>query len=78
MQMPQRFSEARWNAIVPTWRPTFPADAESYHLSREVAVQLEALEGHPDVLVRAEDFVRSEVLDDPFEELTKLVPTGRG
>jgi 3-methyl-2-oxobutanoate hydroxymethyltransferase len=56
---------------------TFPADAESYHLSREVSAQLEALEEHPDALVRAEDFVQSEVLDDPFEELTKLVPTGR-
>ena len=56
---------------------TFPADAESYHLSREVAVQLEALEEHPDVLVHAEDFLQGEVVDDPFEELNKLVPTGR-
>jgi hypothetical protein len=57
---------------------TFPADAESYHLPHEVAAQLEALEEHPDVLPRADDFVQCEVLDDPFDELNELVPTGRG
>jgi 3-methyl-2-oxobutanoate hydroxymethyltransferase len=57
---------------------TFPADAESYHLPREVAAQLEALKEHPDVLARAEDFTQSEVRDDLFAEFTKLVPTGRG
>jgi 3-methyl-2-oxobutanoate hydroxymethyltransferase len=57
---------------------TFPADAESYHLSREVAVQVEALEEHPNVLVRADALAKSDVVDDPFEEFTKLVPTGRG
>jgi 3-methyl-2-oxobutanoate hydroxymethyltransferase len=57
---------------------TFPADAESYHLPREVAAQLEALEEHPDVFARVDDFVQSKNHDDPFEEFTKLVPTGRG
>ncbi len=57
---------------------TFPADAESYHLPREVAAQLEALEEHPGVLAGADDFGQREVLDDPIEEFTKLVPTGRG
>ena len=56
----------------------FPADAESYHLSREVAVRVEALQQHPDLPALSDDFVQSEVHDDPFEELTKLVPTGRG
>jgi 3-methyl-2-oxobutanoate hydroxymethyltransferase len=56
---------------------SFPADGESYHLPREVAAQLEALDERPDVLARADDNVQSEGLDDPFEEFTKLVPTGR-
>jgi 3-methyl-2-oxobutanoate hydroxymethyltransferase len=53
---------------------TFPADAESYHLSREVAAQVQALGGQ----ARADNYVQCEDLDDPFEEFTKLVPTGRG
>jgi len=60
---------------------TFPADAESYHLSREVAVQLEALEEQPGVCARADDFVQSEIQDSdkgPFAEFAKLVPAGRG
>jgi 3-methyl-2-oxobutanoate hydroxymethyltransferase len=57
---------------------TFPADSESYHLSREVAAQVEALEDHTDGVGAAEDLAPSEILDDPFEELGKLVPTGRG
>lgn len=57
---------------------TFPADAESYHLPREVAVQLEALEEHPGMLAGADDFVQCEALDDSIEDFTKLVSTGRG
>ena len=41
---------------------TFPADAESYHLPREVAVQVEALEEHSECARRAEDFVQCETL----------------
>ncbi len=57
---------------------TFPADAESYHLSREVTAQVEALGEHPNMLAGADEFVQSEALDDPLEEFTKLVPIGRG
>jgi len=57
---------------------TFPADAESYHLSREVAAQVKTLGVHPDEGVAAEDLAQSEILDDPLEEFRKLVPTGRG
>lgn len=57
---------------------TFPADAESYHLSREVGAQLEALEEHPDLLADTEDLVQSEVLDESFDEFIKLVHSGRG
>jgi 3-methyl-2-oxobutanoate hydroxymethyltransferase len=58
----------------------FPADAESYHLSREVGTQLKSLGDQPDMLVRADDFVQNELKDDdrdPFAEFTKLVPAGR-
>ena len=57
----------------------FPADAESYHLSREVGVQLESLGHQPTVHARAGDFVQSEVHDgdkDLLEEFAKLVPAG--
>jgi 3-methyl-2-oxobutanoate hydroxymethyltransferase len=57
---------------------TFPADAESYHLSREVVAQVEALGDHPGEVAATQDFAQSEIIDDPFEEFRKLVPTGRG
>ncbi len=57
---------------------TFPADAESYHLSREVGAQLEALEEHPDVLTGTDDFGQSEDLDESYDEFIKLVHAGRG
>ena len=57
---------------------TFPADSESYHLSREVAAEVEALGTHPGEVLAVQDFVQSEIIGDPFEEFRKLVPTGRG
>jgi 3-methyl-2-oxobutanoate hydroxymethyltransferase len=47
---------------------TFPSDAESYHLSREVRTQLEPSEHQPDV---------PEDNKDPLEVLANLEPAGR-
>jgi 3-methyl-2-oxobutanoate hydroxymethyltransferase len=57
---------------------SFPADTESYHLAREVAAQVKTSKDGSDGFGLADGCVQSEVLEDPFDEFTKLVPTGRG
>lgn len=55
---------------------SFPSDAESYHLSSEVAVQLEDRKNEQ-LHASADHFVPSDVPDDSLEEFEKLVPAGR-